>query len=122
MANPSQLKEIAESLRQLQQSSPTTSDEVGNWSAAARRFTNWHLTAFPDVRLPTQVMFYLHDADIRVKDPEYRKNQDEMLSKAIASLERGVVPDSPGKSIILHPRWLGAVALVILAIVGWVAR
>ncbi|QNP40177.1 hypothetical protein [Lysobacter solisilvae (ex Woo and Kim 2020)] len=67
-------------------------------------------------------MFYLHDADIRVKDPEYRKEQDEALGEIIASLEQGIVPEPSGQTITVHPRWLGAIALVILAVVVWVAR
>ena len=122
MANPSRLEEIARELRRLQQSSPVSRDEVASWTEAARRFTDWQHSTFPDVQLPPHVMFYLHDADLRVKDPEYRKEQDEVLAEIIANLEHGIVPDSPGRTIAFHPRWLGAMALVILAVVVWVAR
>ncbi len=122
MANPSQLKEIAQELRRLQQSSPISRDGLDSWSAAGRQFVKWQHSTFPDVRLPPQVMFYLHDADIRLRDPEHRKGQDEALDEIIASLERGIVPESPGRTIAFHPRWLGAIALVILAVVVWVTR
>lgn len=122
MANPSQLKEIAQELRRLQQSSPVSRDDVDSWSAAARRFTDWQRSTFPDVQLPSHVMFYLHDADIRVRDPEHRTEQDKVLGEIIVSLERGIVPDSPMRTIAFYPRWLGAIALVILVVIGWVAR
>ena len=122
MANPSQLKEIAQELRRLQQSSPISRDGLDSWYAAGRQFVKWQHSTFPDVHLPPQVMFYLHDADIRVKDPEYRKDQDEVLAEIITSLERGIIPESSGRTIAFHPRWLGAIALVILAVVVWVAR
>jgi hypothetical protein len=68
-------------------------------------------------------MFYLHDADLRVKDSEYRTAQDEALDQIIVSLENGLVPESSGGlSLSLHPRWLGAVALVVVAIVYWATR
>jgi len=122
MANPSQLKEIARALRQLQQSSPISRDGLDGWSAAGREFVKWQHSTFPDVHLPPQVMFYLHDANIRVRDPEYRKDQDEVLGEIIASLERGILPEPSGRTIAFHPRWLGALGLVILAVVVWVAR
>jgi hypothetical protein len=123
MADASQLMEIARELRRLQQSSPTSLENLDSWYASARRFTNWQHSTFPDVHLPSQVMFYLHDADIRVRDPEYRKDQDEALDGIILSLERGIVPmSSSGGSLSFHPRWLGVTALVILAVVLWVAR
>ena len=33
-------------------------------------------------------MFYLHDADIRVKDEDYRKDQEAALSDLIAMMEK----------------------------------
>ena len=123
MADALQLREIAQKLRQLQQSSPIAPDGLDDWYTSARRFTEWQYATFPSIRLPSQVVFYLHDADIRVKDPEYRKNQDEVLNTIIASLERGTVPESSGVTASFHPRWLGAVGLVILAVfLYWVAR
>jgi hypothetical protein len=124
MTDGSQLKDIARELRRLQQSSPTRREDLHNWYADARRFTDWEHSTFPDVRLPSLVMFYLHDADLRVKDPEYRKSQDEALDELIVSLEQGIVPESRGGgSISFHPRWLGAAALVTLAaILYWAAR
>ncbi|MFC5577520.1 hypothetical protein ACFPOA_05745 [Lysobacter niabensis] len=123
MTNAAQLKEIAQELRRLQQSSPVSRDGLDAWYADGRRFVEWQHSKFPDVRLPPQVMFYLHDADLRVKDSEYRMAQDEALGEIIVSLENGSVPESSGGlSLSFHPRWLGAVALVVVAIIYWVTR
>lgn len=119
MADPSQLGEIARALRRLQHSSPDSRDGLDSWYAAGRRFVSWQHATFPEVQLPPQVMFYLHDADIRVKDPAYRKDQDDALDEIIASLERGIVPEPTSRTLAFHPRWLGAIALVILAVVAW---
>lgn len=122
MTDGVRLQDIASELRRLQQSSPSQREGLDGWYADARRFTQWEHATFPEVRLPPLVMFYLHDADLRVKDPEYRQMQDSALDELIASLERGIVPESRGSSIELHPRWLGAAALVMLAaIVYWAA-
>lgn len=68
-------------------------------------------------------MFYLHDADIRIKDSNYRKTQDEALDEVISCLERGIIPESRTSAISLHPSWLGAIALVVLAVIFyWLVR
>ena len=123
MTDGAQLKDIALELRRLQHSSPTRREDLDDWHADARRFTGWEHSNFPDVRLPPLVMFYLHDADLRLKDPGYRKSQNEALDELIASLEHGIVPESRGGSISFHPRWLGAAALAILAaVLYWAVR
>jgi hypothetical protein len=124
MTNAAQLREIALELRRLQQTSPASRDGLDGWYADGRRFVEWQHSKFPDVRLPPQVMFYLHDADLRVKDPEYRVAQDEALDEIIVSLENGAVPEpGGGLSFSFHPRWLGAVGLAVLAIIFyWVTR
>ena len=66
--------------------------------------------------MPSGVTHYLHDADIRIKDPSYRLSQDEMLSGIISELERGKIPQSSGVTINFHPRWLGVIALLVLAL------
>ena len=65
-------------------------------------------------------MHYLHDADLRAKDPDYRLAQDEMLNGIISDLERGSVPQSTGAILSFHPRWIGVAALFVLAVVYWV--
>ena len=62
-------------------------------------------------------MFYLHDANIRLRDADYRAMQDEMIGEVIASLESGVVPAQLARGLTVHPRWLGVLALIVLAVV-----
>lgn len=62
-------------------------------------------------------MHYLHDADIRIKDPEYRASQEAMIAGIITDLESGIVPASNSTTLSFHPRWLGAIALVVLVII-----
>jgi hypothetical protein len=112
MADLQQLQEIAAQLRELQRTSPTDTADLADWDASARRFSG-ELS----VPLPPQVMHYLHDADIRIKDPEYRKSQDEILAGIISELESGIVPASTNTTLSFHPRWLGAIALVVLAVI-----
>lgn len=109
--------EIAQALGRLRQTDPLHPRDVADWEAQAREFTRWHLAHWPHVDLPPQVMFYLHDARIRVREPEYRIAQDEMIGDVIASLERGVVPAPTTREITIHPRWLGVLALIVLAVV-----
>ena len=117
------LREIAHALRRLQRSSPTSPGELTNWYADGRRFVEWQHSNFPGVRLPPQVMFYLHDADIRIKDSNYRETQNEALDEVISCLERGIVPEWRVGTISFHPRWLGAIALVVLVVIfHWVVR
>ena len=115
MTDLRQLRKIAAQLRQLQQESPTSVDGVPAWDAAAREFSE-----SLSISLPPQVMHYLHDADIRVKEPAYREAQDEMLSEIITDLEAGILPSASTLSISVHPRWLGAAALVAAAAIYWV--
>lgn len=97
------LREIAHALRRLQRSSPTDPEGLTDWYADGRRFVEWQHSNFPGVRLPSQVMFYLHDADIRMKDSNYRETQNEALDEVISCLERGIVPESRAGAISLLP-------------------
>ena len=119
---PDALLEVAQALRRLRQADPQHPRDVAAWEAQAREFTRWHLGRWPDIDLPPQVMFYLHDADIRVREPEYRSAQDEMIDDLIASLERGIVPASTTRQVTIHPRWLGVLALIVLVAVWSCAR
>ena len=112
MADLKQLRDIATQLRELQRTSPVDIADLADWDASARKFSS-----ALDVPLPPQVMHYLHDADIRMKDPEYRVSQDEMIAGVISDLESGIVPASTSTTLSFHPRWLGAIALVVLAII-----
>ena len=112
MADLQQLRDIATQLRELQRTSPVDLADLADWDASARRFSS-----ALGVRLPPQVMHYLHDADIRIKDPEYRAFQDEMIACIISDLESGIVPASTSTTLSFHPRWLGAIALAVLVII-----
>ena len=114
MKDLQQLRDVATRLRELQRTSPTNTADIAAWDTAAREFSKQLC-----IPLPAQVMHYLHDADLRAKDPEYRLAQDEMLNGIISDLERGSVPQSTGATLSFHPRWLGAVALLVLAIIYW---
>ena len=122
MAHIQQLRQIASQLRELQRTSPATIADLPAWDTSARQFTQGLSSEHPNVHLPAQVMHYLHDADIRIKDPQYRLAQDEMLSGIIADLEQGNVPLPAGTTLSFHPRWLGAAALVVLALLFWAVR
>lgn len=110
MADLQQLRDIATQLRELQRTSPVDFADLDEWDASARKFSS-ALT----VPLPPQVMHYLHDADIRIKDLEYRTSQDQMIANVISDLESGIVPASTDTAISLHPHWLVAIVLVVLA-------
>src|SRR5690606_31901449 len=112
MADLQQLRDIATQLRELQRTSPVDLAELADWDASVRKFSSARA-----VPLPPQVIHYLHDADIRIKDPEYRAAQDEMIAGIIADLESGIVPASTSTTLSFHPRWLGAIALVVVAII-----
>lgn len=116
MADIQQLRAIAEQLRELQRTSPADATALANWNASARKFSRELGTT-----LPPQVMHYLHDADIRIKDPAHRKSQDEMIAAIISDLESGIVPESISTTLSFHPRWLGAIALGVLVIIYWLA-
>ena len=115
MKDIKQLQSITAQLRELQRTSPTDMTGIPAWDTAARSFSE----SLPIV-LPAQVMHYLLDADLRVKDSEYRSVQNEMLNGIIADLERGYVPEPLGTTLSFHPRWLGVAALVVIAVVCWV--
>ena len=121
MATAQQLQTIAAQLRDLQRTSPINAQGVPAWDASARAFAQQLHSQHPELSLPVQVIHYLHDADIRVKDPKYRASQDDVLNGIIGEPEHGNVPESTGTTVSFHPRWLGAAALVFLAVVCWVA-
>jgi len=82
--------------------------------SVAPGFTAWMHEKHPTVRLPKIVMFYLHDADIRFREPEYRTLQDEQMDALIAQLEQGQIPAETYSGCAISLGWLGAAALVVL--------
>lgn len=70
---------------------------------------------FPDVHLPKIVMFYLHDADVRLRDAEYRRMQDDAIDALIAELEQGEFIDAPSHYGCAFPlTWLVVAAVIAL--------
>lgn len=70
---------------------------------------------FPDVHLPKIVMFYLHDADVRLRDAEYRLAQDNAMDALIAELQAGHLPEAPRNSGCAFPMtWIVAGAVIAL--------
>lgn len=106
---------LAEALKRLQKSSPVEKLQLDGWYESSRKFTAWKDAEFPHIPLPPLVMFYLHDADIRVKDEDYRKDQEAALSDLIAMMEKGVMPAYFPNGIAFHPRWIGAAGLIMFA-------
>ena len=65
-------------------------------------------------------MFYLHDADIRVRDAEYRTTQEEAIDSLIHGLEHGRLPEADIYSGCALPIGrLGVGALLVLAALWW---
>ena len=115
------LREIASELRRLKAISPTEKTGLTSWYATTVPAFNTRMhERFPDVRLPKVVMFYLHDADVRVRDAEYRTTQEEALDSLIDGLEKGRLPATDTHSGCALPLGrLGAGALLVLATLWW---
>jgi hypothetical protein len=120
MTHAQQLSEITNQLRELQRTSPTSMADLAAWDTSARLFTQQLSSQHPELQLPAQVMHYLHDADIRVKDPEYRLAQDKIINGIITDIEQGSIPLSMETNMSFHPRWLAAAALLLLTLLYWV--
>ena len=86
------LAAVAAQLRHLVQSSPRTEDSVETWSAYASEVHRELETKYPRLRLPVEIMHYVHDADIRVREPDYAASQNRAMESFIQHLEAGVVP------------------------------
>ena len=122
MSDASQLREIARELRLLQESSPSEKALLPSWYAESQRFVSRLNHEFGEIDLPEEVWHFLHDADLRVKKPLIRAEQNEMISGIIADLERGIVPESRVASVPVSPRTLLLVAAgVLCAIALWIA-
>ena len=122
MSDASQLREIARELKLLLESSPSDKAPLPIWYAESQRFVSRLNHEFGEIDLPEEVWHFLHDADLRVKKPQLRAEQSEMIAEIIADLERGVVPESRIASVPVSPRALLLVAFAVLcAIALWIA-
>jgi hypothetical protein len=81
-----ELRAIAAELRELLESSPRTEDGVAAWTEMAYAAYRRLLDEYPDVRLPIQVMHFVHDADVRARDPEYREYQEHLMAEIVMNL------------------------------------
>jgi hypothetical protein len=97
------LRDIARQLQTLVDASPLSEEAVDPWTAVAHATCDRIHRDHPDVRLPIQVMHYVHDADIRARDPEYRDRQRRVISEIISEFEHGAVPKSRGITISFTP-------------------
>jgi hypothetical protein len=81
-------KELASDLRALAGLVVRSRDDLDGWYAQAR-VVNDKLMADASVTMGMSdfVWHYLLDADIRLKDPRYARDQNERLSEVIAELE-----------------------------------
>ncbi len=83
---------LAKELRQLTQQEPKLKSELKAWHETAQEFRK-KLTSINQDILPHFVWHYLDDADIRLKDPAYKADQNKRMQAIISALERGEVPD-----------------------------
>jgi hypothetical protein len=89
---PYTLKLLAQDLRRLVEMEVVDRDTLSVWYKEARRVQEKIKTADASLsHVPHLVWHYLTDADIRLKDPEYARMQNESLSRILAAMERGVL-------------------------------
>ena len=86
------LATLATKLRKLIEKEPKTKEDLESWYQAAKMFET-EVAPIDNDRLPHFVDHYLSDADIRLKDVAYRKEQEKRIWAIIHALERGEVPD-----------------------------
>ena len=117
------LAAVAAELRRLVESSPATEDAVEAWSAHACEVMRQVGTRYPNLTLPVEVLHFIHDADVRVRDPEHAASQNQVMEGFIRDLESGVLPrgnmavlsiDLPGRTLTLSSSPLLLVSLGLL--------
>jgi hypothetical protein len=79
-------------------------------------------TEFSDIQLPIQVMHYLSDADVRVRDEAYCSTQTRFMQEFIAELEQGSVPQSRGITVSLSPWSIVLTVVFVGALLLFVSR
>ncbi len=105
------LRALASDLRHLRERSSIEAADLDGWHREVRIVVERWRRDLPGVPIAPEIWRYLHDADIRLRDPDYRGTQEALLDVIIADLERGVLPSSDSISIPL--RW-PLVALLFL--------
>lgn len=105
-ANGDGMRAVAAALRRLRSISPAFRGDLDAWNGEARAFVQWLHACHPDVALPARVMFFLHDADLRIEDEELRRIQEAQIDEIICGLENGELPAQTGVSVSVHPIWI----------------
>ncbi len=84
---------LAAHLERLLQLPLATPSDVEAWTDASCEVESWLAAHVRELsfKMPPQLMFYFHDPDIRVKDPDYKASQEQSVRHLIRQL-RGEVP------------------------------
>jgi hypothetical protein len=114
MASRKDLASIADTLSRLVESSPQSAEGLGAWYAAAREADTQIRSRYSDVQLPAIVTHFMHDADIRIKDPVFRDSQLAAIRAVILSLERGVIPHD--RTVTIRVSLRGAIIVLGLLV------
>lgn len=107
---------VGAQLRDLFEHPPADRDSLEAWTEKAVRISEQWSPAICD-QLPHEVWHWISDADIRRKDAEYARAQNEWMKKVIAWLEAGAetpwVDNGTLKTIALSP--LTLIGVLVLA-------
>ena len=93
MPSSSEIQEVGRRLRKLSDSPPSDGSSLEQWTRDAQEIQR-HLASDPrlSAAIPHFVWRYLSDADIRLRDFEYRISQQSTMEEILVSLEAGVIP------------------------------
>lgn len=85
-------KELGRRLRFLAEWRVCERRDLDAWYVAAQQLATW-VKATPSLaEVPHFFWHYISDADIRLKDPRYGRDQDERVWELIPILESGAYP------------------------------
>ena len=85
-----ELVALGHRLRCLMNRPVTTRADLPAWYAEAQSIIE---SLSPEAPAPEVFWHWLSDADIRLRDPEYAKMQNEQMERLVADLERGRLPE-----------------------------
>ena len=93
MPSSGEIREVGRRLRELSDSQPLNRTALQAWQGQAQEFRRF-LEGQPDLidSIPHFLWHYLADADIRLKDPEYRESQQSIVEEILGFLESGEIP------------------------------
>ena len=122
MGASSQLQEVARELRRLLDTSPTETSQLPAWYEQSRILASRLNSDFAAVDLPEEVWHFLHDADTRLKDPEFGLTQSTMSRAIVGDLESGIIPEPRGSHVSVDFRWLIVAGASVAAVAfAWFA-